>query len=140
MSVDTWAGILSPEDYKRWALPAAARAMARVRSGKRIYFTRDSAPFLGQLSQTGADVIGLDWRVDLRSARQVLGGLPVQGNLDPVALYAPPEDIRRRVHRIIDDAGPLGHVFNLGHGVLPDTPISGVQAMIDAVKETRQAL
>jgi uroporphyrinogen decarboxylase len=132
---DTWAGILSREDYERFALPAAARALARVKGAPRIYFTRDSAPFLDVLTQTGADVIGLDWRLDMAAARSVLGSVPVQGNLDPMALYAPAAEIRRRVHRICDAAGPLGHVFNLGHGVTPQTPITGVEAMVAAVKE-----
>lgn len=135
---DTWAGILSVDDYDRFALPAAQRALARVRGAPRIYFTRDSAPFLRRLPQTEADVLGLDWRVEIADARDMLGKLPIQGNMDPVALYAPPADIRRRVHRICDQAGPLGHVFNLGHGVLPTTPIEGVEAMIAAVKERGQ--
>lgn len=132
---DTWAGILSIDDYDRFALPAAQRALARVRGAPRIYFTRDSAPFLRRLAKTGADAVGLDWRVEVPQARQVLGDLPIQGNLDPVALYAPPEDIRARVHRICAQAGPVGHVFNLGHGVLPTTPLEGVEAMVAAVKE-----
>jgi uroporphyrinogen decarboxylase len=87
------------------------------------------------LPETGADLIGLDWRVDMALGRRVLGDIPVQGNMDPVALHAPPAEIRRRVHSICDAAGPLGHVFNLGHGVLPSTPLEGVEAMIAAVKE-----
>lgn len=132
---DTWAGILSPEDYVRFALPAAQRALSRARGAPRIYFTRDSSPFLHLLRETGADGVGLDWRVDMKRARAGLGDLPIQGNLDPVALYAPPAEIRRRVHAICDDAGPVGHVFNLGHGVLPTTPHDGVRAMVAAVKE-----
>ncbi len=132
---DTWAGALSVEDYRRWALPAAQRALARVSGAPRIYFTRDTSPFLPWIAETGADVIGLDWRVDIPRAREVLGDLPIQGNMDPVALYAPKDDIQRRVRRILREAGPRGHVFNLGHGVLPTTPISGVEAMIEAVKQ-----
>jgi len=132
---DTWAGVLSVEDYRRWALPAAQRALARVSGAPRIYFTRDTSPFLPWIAETGADVIGLDWRVDIQRARSILGDLPIQGNMDPVALYAPKEDIQRRVRKILAEAGPLGHVFNLGHGVLPTTPISGVEAMIEAVKQ-----
>ena len=132
---DTWAGALSPEDYRRWALPAAQRALARVKGAPRIYFTKDSSCFLPWLTETGCDVVGLDWRVDLAAARQVLGpDIPIQGNLDPVALYGPAEEITGKVHRILDAAGPRGHVFNLGHGVLPDTPIAGVEAMIAAVR------
>lgn len=131
---DTWAGILSPDDFERFALPATARALERVKGAPRIFYTRDTSPFLHLVRQTGADVAGLDWRVDMARAREVLGDMPVQGNLDPVALYAPPADITRRVHAICDAAGPRGHVFNLGHGVLPSTPIEGVEAMVAAVK------
>ncbi|MCB9680952.1 MAG: uroporphyrinogen decarboxylase [Alphaproteobacteria bacterium] len=134
---DTWAGVLTPEDYTRWALPAAARALARVKGAPRIYYTKDTSPFLHLVRQTGADVIGLDWRVEIGAARAALGDVPVQGNLDPVALYAPPEEVARRTTAILDAGGGTGHVFNLGHGVLPTTPIPGVQAMIDAVKAWR---
>ncbi|MFT7580751.1 MAG: uroporphyrinogen decarboxylase [Myxococcota bacterium] len=133
---DTWAGILSVEDYKRFALPAATRALARVKSAKKLYFTRDTSPFLHLIKETGADAFALDWRVDMPRARAVLGDIPVMGNLDPTALYAPAETITKKVHDIIGKAGKTGHIFNLGHGVLPTTPIAGVQAMVDAVKST----
>lgn len=132
---DTWAGALSAEDFQRWALPAAQRALARVSRAPRLYFTRDSGPFLPWLADSGADAIALDWRIDIGRAREVLGDLPVQGNLDPSAVHAPAEEIRRRVHRIIQAAGPRGHVFNLGHGLAPDTPIEGVAAAVDAVRD-----
>ena len=107
-----------------------------MKGAPRLYYTRDSSPFLSRLHQTGADAFGLDWRVDLTQARRVLGAdTPVQGNLDPMALFAPAEEIRRRVHAICDDAGPRGHIFNLGHGVTPKTPIDGVHAMIEAVQK-----
>jgi uroporphyrinogen decarboxylase len=131
---DTWAGALSAQDFRRWALPAARRALARVSGAPRMYFTRDSGPFLPWLVESGADAIALDWRVDIGMARDVLGDLPVQGNLDPSAVHAPAEEIRRRVHKIIKAAGPRGHVFNLGHGLAPDTPIEGVAAAVDAVR------
>ncbi len=134
---DTWAGILSPEDWERWSLPFVQRAFARVSGVPRLYFTRDSAVFLDRLTQTGADALSLDWRLDLRAARARLGPIPVQGNLDPTVLYAPEAEIRRRVRAILDAGGGRGHVFNLGHGVLPDTPISGVEAMIDEVRRYR---
>ena len=134
---DTWAGVLSAEDYRVWALPAVQQALERVKGAPRIYFTKDVAPFLPMLPKTGADALGIDWRTDIRSARHVLGDIPIQGNLDPVALFGPTSDIRRRVRTILNAAGPLGHVFNLGHGILPETPIEGVQAMVDAVREWR---
>jgi len=132
---DTWAGALSLEDWHTFALPAIQRAFSRVKGAPRLYFTKDTAPFLHHLKKTGADAFGVDWRCDLSYARSVLGpDVPVQGNLDPVALYAPPEEVARRTHAILDKAGPRGHVFNLGHGVLPTTPIEGVHAMVNAVK------
>jgi uroporphyrinogen decarboxylase len=137
---DTWAGILSPDDYRAFALPAVQRALARVKGAPRIHFTRDTMPFLHLATQTGADVIGLDWRADVAHARSVLGpAVPVQGNLDPIALFGPPASITRKVHAICDAAGPLGHVFNLGHGITPKTPIAGVEAMVAAVKSRRNA-
>jgi uroporphyrinogen decarboxylase len=132
---DTWAGALSAADFRAWALPAAQRALARVSGAPRLYFTRDSGPFLPWLAESGADGIALDWRVDMKQARAVLGDLPVQGNMDPSAVHAPPSEIRARVRRIIQAAGPKGHVFNLGHGLAPDTPIEGVAAVVDAVHE-----
>jgi uroporphyrinogen decarboxylase len=134
---DTWAGILSVDDYRTFALPAVQRALARVKGAPRIHFTRDTMPFLHLAKETGADVIGLDWRADVTWARKVLGDTPIQGNLDPIALYGPADTITRKVHAICDAAGPVGHVFNLGHGITPKTPIAGVEAMVAAVKSRR---
>jgi uroporphyrinogen decarboxylase len=131
---DTWAGILSPEDWRTFALPAVQRALDRVKGAPRIYYTRDLGPYLHLARETGADVFGLDWRIDIPHARTVLGAVPIQGNLDPVALFAPPDEIRARVNRICDEAGPLGHVFNLGHGILPSTPVEHVEVMVAAVR------
>lgn len=131
---DTWAGALSFADYRRWALPAARRALARVSGVPRLYFTKDSSPFLRLLPETGADAIGLDWRVDLAEARRILGSLPIQGNLDPTVLYAPADEIRTQVRRVLAEGGGRGHVFNLGHGILPDTPVAGVEVMVETVK------
>ena len=133
---DTWAGVLSPEDYARYALPAARRALSHVEDAFTMYFTRDTAPFLHMLKDTGANGFAIDWRTDMARARKVLGDdVVLQGNLDPIALYAPPAEIRRRVRRIIESAGPRRHIFNLGHGITPQTPLSGVEAAIAAVRE-----
>ena len=131
---DTWAGALSPADFRRWALPASRRALARVTGAPRIFYTKDTAPFLPWIPEIGADVVGLDWRVDLAAARHALGATPVQGNLDPVRLFAPPDDIRAEVRRILAAGGTRGHIFNLGHGILPETPLAGVEAMVETVK------
>ncbi len=130
---DTWAGELSVEDWRRFALPYANKALSGVRGVPRLYFTKNSSPFIPWLRETGADALALDWRVDLARARKQLGDIPIMGNLDPVALYGPPEEIARRCNDIIQAAGPNGHVFNLGHGILPTTPIEGVEAMVKAV-------
>jgi uroporphyrinogen decarboxylase len=130
---DTWAGALSSEDFRRFALPAAQRALEGVQ-GLTLYFTKDSSPFLPWLSEVGSSAIGLDWRTDMARARELLGDIPVQGNLDPIALHAPPEAVAEMTRAIIAAAGPRGHVFNLGHGCIPSTPIEGVQASVDAVK------
>jgi uroporphyrinogen decarboxylase len=131
---DTWAGALSTSDYLRFALPAARRALSHVKGEHSIYFTRDSAPFLEHLPSTGATAIGLDWRIDMGTARAQLGDIPVQGNLDPIALQAPEPELREMVRQILRAAGPKGHVFNLGHGCVPSTPVSGVAAVIDEVR------
>jgi len=140
---DTWAGVLSSEDYRRFALPAVQRAWSRVKGATspggapRMYFMRDSSATLPVLHETGADAFALDWAVDMARARVTLGSFPVQGNLDPLALFAPEAVIREKVRAIIAAAGPRGHIFNLGHGVVPETPISGVAAMVDEVRRTR---
>ncbi len=134
---DTWAGLLPPDDFQAFALPYARRALERVRGVPRVYFTRDAGPFLHLLPAVGADALALDWRVDLARARAQLGELPVMGNLDPTVLYGPEPVIRQRVRDVIRAAGPRGHVFNLGHGLLPTTPIEGVAAAVDEVHRWR---
>lgn len=130
---DTWAGALSSEDFQRFALPAARRALKGVK-GLTLYFTKDASPFLPYLAEVGASAIGLDWRTDMARARELLGDIPIQGNLDPIALHAPPDEVARMTRSVIAAAGPKGHVFNLGHGCIPSTPVAGVQASVDAVK------
>jgi uroporphyrinogen decarboxylase len=98
---------------------------------------RDAAAVLSDLPETGADGFALDWCIDMARARAVLGDKPVQGNLDPIALFAPEATIREKVRDIIAKAGPRGHIFNLGHGVVPETPIAGVEAMVDEVRRHR---
>lgn len=139
---DTWGGILAPSDFEEFALRWARDVVDRLRASSRfrqsptpiIYFVNGCAPYLDLLPRSGADVIGLDWKVDLGEARRRLGDLAVQGNLDPTALFLPPERIEARVRDILA-AGKMrpGHVFNLGHGVLPETDPESVRAMVQAV-------
>jgi uroporphyrinogen decarboxylase len=135
---DSWVGCLSPADYAEFVLPYTKRVMDAL--GARvpvIYFGTMTGSLLTSMKQTGADVIGLDWRVDLQDSWRSLGhDVAVQGNFDPVKLFADPAHIRKEVRFILDRAeGRPGHIFNLGHGVLPGTPVDNVLTLIDAVHE-----
>jgi len=135
---DSWVGILGPDDYRRFVLPhSAAVSAALCPRVPMIHFGTMTGSLLELMREAGGDVIGLDWRVDLGEAWARLGyGVGVQGNLDPVALFAGVPEIRRRVRAILDQAaGRPGHIFNLGHGILPETPVDHVRALVDAVHE-----
>ena len=135
---DSWVGALSPDDYRAFVLPHT-RAVVQALSGAVpvIHFGTGTAGLLEAMAEVEADVVGLDWRVDLDRGWARLGPeVAVQGNLDPAALFLPPAEIRRRVARILGQAGGRpGHVFNLGHGVLPGTPVEHVVALVQAVRE-----
>jgi len=136
---DSWVGCLGPDDYREYVLPHMRRALGAIAAFgvPVIHFGTGTGALLELMRDAGGDVIGLDWRVDLGDAWDRLGPrVGVQGNLDPVALFAPPDAIRRQVARILARAGGRpGHVFNLGHGVLPETPVEHVAAVVDAVHE-----
>jgi len=135
---DSWIGCLAPADYREFVLPHTRRVIAALPPGVPvIHFGTGTAGLLEVMRDAGGDVIGLDWRVDLAQAWRRLGdGVAVQGNLDPAVLLAGPEEIRHGVRAVLDAAaGRPGHIFNLGHGVLPETPWQHVVAMVDAVHE-----
>jgi uroporphyrinogen decarboxylase len=135
---DSWAGCLSPDDYERFVLPYTRAAIAGLTPGTPvIHFSTGTGGFLKSVRAAGGDVIGVDWRINLDTAWDDLGSdVGIQGNLDPAALLAPPKEIRRRVAEILTRAGQRpGHIFNLGHGVLPETPVENVIAMVEAVHE-----
>jgi uroporphyrinogen decarboxylase len=135
---DSWVGCLSPDDYQRYVLPYTRATIAGITAGTPIiHFSTGTAGFLRSLRAAGGDIIGLDWRVNLDEAWECLGyDVGIQGNLDPAALLASPKEIRRRVEDILNRAGGRpGHVFNLGHGVLPETPVENVIAMVKAVHD-----
>jgi uroporphyrinogen decarboxylase len=135
---DSWVGCLSPDDYREYVLPHTRAAIRGVTPGVPvIHFGTGTAGLLELMREAGGDVIGLDWRVDLGAAWERVGhDVAVQGNLDPTVLLGEPSDIRRRVKAILDSAGARpGHIFNLGHGVLPQTPVDHVVAMVEAVHE-----
>jgi uroporphyrinogen decarboxylase len=134
---DTWAGMLAPSDYREWVLPTHREIAAKLdRSAPLILYVNDGAHVLEETAESGADVLSLDWRVDLAdAARRVGARVSLQGNLDPCALAADPAQIARRVQELARDAAPArGYIANLGHGCLPDTPVAGVRAFTDAVR------
>lgn len=136
---DSWAGALSVEDYREFVLPVTKSLVRAVQSFgvPVIYFGVDTASLLPAMRETGADVLGLDWRIPLGNAwRELDYACAVQGNLDPITLFAEPELIRNRVRHILDQAaGRAGHIFNLGHGIVPETPVKNVQAVVKFVRE-----
>ena len=136
---DSWAGALSVSDYTEFCLPATTDLVRRVQAlgVPVIYFGVDTASLLPTMRTTGADVLGLDWRIPLEEAWHTLEyAVAVQGNLDPIALFAPEAVLRRRVEEILVAAGNRpGHIFNLGHGIVPGTPVENVIHVVQWVKE-----
>ncbi|PSP47522.1 uroporphyrinogen decarboxylase [Halobacteriales archaeon QH_6_66_25] len=130
---DTYAATLSPADYREFLLPLHRRILADL-DAPSIVFVRRMNGRLEQLEATGADVIGLDWTVEIGQARERLGDRPVQGNLDPSYLFGDPSFVRERTREVIEAAGPRGHILNLGHGVDKDTPVESVEAFVDTAK------
>jgi uroporphyrinogen decarboxylase len=138
---DSWVGSLGLADYRDYAFEASQRLIHSVQQMgvPVIYFGVETAGLLAQMASTGADVIGLDWRQPLDEGWRTVGyGHAVQGNLDPITLFAPLEVLEQRVKEILRAAnGRPGHIFNLGHGIVPTTPVENVQAVVRMVKEFR---
>lgn len=135
---DSWAGCLSPDDYARYVLPFVQQIVSSVATGVPVInFATGNPALLPLLAQSGCSVVGVDWRIRLDEAWNIVGhGRSVQGNLDPGVLLADRGEIRRRVKDILDQAGGRpGHIFNLGHGVLQQTPVDNAVALVDAVHE-----
>ncbi len=131
---DTYAGLLSPADYREFIVPRHQRILESLEIPT-IVFARNMGGNLELLAESGADVVGLDWTVDMETARAELGEMPVQGNLDPALLYGKPSEVKTRTRRIIEAAGDSGHIMNLGHGVDRNTPVENVAAFFEAVHE-----
>ena len=143
---DSWAGTLAPVDFREFALRWTREVVDRLRASPTwargggvpiIYFVNGVSPYLDDVTASGADVLGVDWRVDLSEVRGRVGrAMAVQGNLDPTALFAPEEKLRQRVADILGAAGDApGHIFNLGHGILPKTNPARVSLVVEAVRE-----
>ncbi len=138
---DSWVGSLGLTDYREYAFEASHRLVRAVQQMgvPVIYFGVETTGLLTQMAATGADVIGLDWRQPLDEGWRAVGhGHAVQGNLDPITLFAPLEVLELRVREILRAAnGRPGHIFNLGHGIVPGTPVENVQAVVRMVREFR---
>jgi uroporphyrinogen decarboxylase len=135
---DSWVGALSPDDYRDFVLPHTRAVIRGLTPGVPvIHFGTGTAGLLPSLRAAGGDVIGLDWRVDLDAGWRAVGeDVAVQGNLDPVALLSPPARFESAVRSILDRArGRPGHIFNLGHGILPATPVEHVKALVEMVHD-----
>lgn len=138
---DSWVGCLSPGDYAAFVLPYSRSIFQGLGSAApTIHFGTGSSTLLELMKQAGGTVIGVDWRIELATAGERIGpGVGIQGNLDPVTLFAPVSFIRSRVQAILASVGNRpGHIFNLGHGILPQTPVDHVVALVEAVHEFSQ--
>jgi uroporphyrinogen decarboxylase len=138
---DSWAGALGPDDYKKFAAPYSTKIInALKKTGVPvIHFVFNGSTLLELVKATEPDVVGLDWRIDIASARKRLGRhVAVQGNLDPCALFLPEKELRKRTRAVLkSNGGQKGHIFNLGHGILPPTKVAAARALVDEVHRFR---
>lgn len=136
---DSWVGALGPDDYVRYVQPYSRALIERIRStgAPVIHFGTGAAGFFRELHAAGGDVMGVDWRVNIDQAwMDISYRSAVQGNLDPAALFSPLPELRTRVHELLRRTGTRpGHIFNLGHGILPETPVDNVKAVVQLVRE-----
>ena len=147
MVFDTWGGLLPADAYRRFSLGPMRDVLAALaaRPGPRvptIVFTKGGGAWLPEIAASGADGVGLDWTVDIAAARAAVGGrVALQGNLDPLVLLTDPDTVRREASAIVRAAGPApGHIFNLGHGIVPGTPPENVAALVEAVHATSRTV
>ena len=138
---DTWGGILHPADYAAVVLPCVKRIMdgLKEKGVPRIYFLKGSAPYLDLVTTLDVEALGMDWTMDMAKSLPLMKGYAVQGNLDPLALFGSEDQIRSRVLDICRAGSKApGHVFNLGHGILPQAPISAVETLVETVQGYRK--
>jgi len=130
---DTWAGELNRPDYEEFALPYTKKIFDAVGNRvPRILYLNGTSAILESMASSGADVISIDWRISIKEARQRVGSkVALQGNLDPCLLLGPKERLVKKTQEILEQAGPTGHILNLGHGILPPTPVENARAFIE---------
>lgn len=138
---DSWVGALGPDDYVRYVAPYSRALIERIRSASVpvIHFGTGAAGFFKELHAAGGDVMGVDWRINIDQAwMDISYRSAVQGNLDPAVLFAPLPELKARVHELLKRTGTRpGHIFNLGHGILPETPVENVRAVVQIVRDFR---
>ena len=138
---DSWVGALSPDDYVRYVAPYSRALIERIRSTgvPVIHFGTGASGFFRELHAAGGDVMGVDWRVNIDQAwMDISYRSAVQGNLDPAALFAPLPELKAKIHELLKRTGTRpGHIFNLGHGILPETPVENVKAAVQIVRDFR---
>ena len=135
---DTWVGELTQEQYREFAMPATQLLIEEIGAGDTpvILYTKASSHLLSAAAQSGANVLSVDWRVDLASVRQQVGPrVALQGNLDPCVLLGPEHAVRRATAEAVERTGGIGHILNLGHGILPETPVENVMDLTRLVQE-----
>jgi len=137
---DSWVGCLGPQEYKDFVLPYTKRVIDSVTKVPVINFSTNTSSYLDTIRAAGGDVISVDWRIPLDKAWDIIGhDVGIQGNIDPVILFSSIPEIRKRAKEIIERAGGRpGHIFNLGHGIIVETPVDHVRALIDCVHEFTQ--
>ena len=134
---DTWSGVLTPDDYREYLLPLHQRIFDAI-DVPSIVFARHPGGKLDLLDEAGADVVSLDWTVDMADARERLGDTPVQGNLDPSYLLGDEDFVREKTREVIDKAGDTGHILNLGHGIDRNTPVANAKAFVETAKDVER--
>jgi uroporphyrinogen decarboxylase len=132
---DSWAGILSPEQYNEFALPYISRICDAITEVPTIVFAKGAFFARAAMNKLNCDVIGLDWNMDISESRALIPNKILQGNLDPCALYGSMEDVKRETKNMLDQFGPTRHIVNLGHGLYPDIEVDNVKCFIDTAKE-----
>ncbi len=132
---DSWAGILSPEQYREFSLPYISRICDAITSVPKTVFAKGAFFARRDMNDISCEVVGLDWNMDIRESRELIPAKVLQGNLDPCALYGSLEDVQRETKKMLDAFGGSGHIANLGHGLYPDIEVDKVKCFIDTVKE-----